>query len=113
MRVRTRFLIPALLASLLACGVAAAEEPVPPAPAFPDAGERAWQVGVVRADRLRHLTLGYTSGVMVGLMSHNPVAGAASAAALGIVKELWDARRGRFDVLDLGMTCAGAAAAAS
>lgn len=83
------------------------------APALPDARIRAWQTGAARADRLQHFTIGLTTGTMVGLASREPVAAASSAVALGLVKELWDARRGRFDWLDLTMTCAGAAAAAS
>jgi hypothetical protein len=86
---------------------------VPAGLELPEARVRAWQTGASRPDRLQHFTIGLTTGSMVGLASREPIAAASSAAALGLLKELWDARGGRFDWLDLTMTCAGAAAAAS
>ena len=48
---------------------------------------------------------------MIGLTAEEPVAAATGALAFGLAKELWDARSGRFDVLDLVADAIGAAGA--
>ena len=104
---------------------ARAQAPSPPAgpvaatadslPAFPDARVRAWQVGLLRPDRLQHAGISFALGVGFTLATREPVAGAGAALALGALKELWDSRHGGADAVDLLAdavgACAGAAAA--
>jgi len=94
-------------------GAAAADPTTVASPPLPSPHVRAWQVGLLRPDRLQHVTLSYTSGLMVGFASEAPAAAAASALAIGVAKELWDLHRGgRFDPLDLAAAAVGAAGAA-
>jgi len=104
----------AFLATLLATAATARAEDGPGLPPpFPDPAVRAWQVGVLRPDRLQHATLGFTGGALIGLPSESPGAALIGAATLGLAKELWDARSGRFDALDLAATCIGGLASAA
>ena len=89
------------LALPVAC--AAAERELPPPPV------RAWQTGLLRADRLQHASLAWTLGLGLGLASHEPVAAIAGPALLGLAKEFAD--RPRFDRTDLIADALGAAAA--
>ena len=73
---------------------------------------RAWQVGVLRADRLQHLGFSFTLGVMSGITSESPAAAAGTALGLGIMKELWDVRHGDFDAMDVFADACGALGAA-
>jgi len=65
----------------------------------------------VRADRLQHTMFSLSAGLMIGLTSEEPLAAASGAMAFGIAKELWDARNGGFDALDLFADALGAAGA--
>lgn len=100
-----------LLAAAPVHGDPVAEAPPPAVREFPDARVRAWQLGLLRADRLQHVGFSYTSGLMVGLTSEQPVAAAATALTLGLAKELWDAAHDRFDAVDLLADLVGAAGA--
>lgn len=104
-------LVAILTGTLAFMGSARAE--VTSGAAFPDAHVRAWQTGTLRADRLQHFSLSLTSGLMVGLVTEEPIAAVSSALAFGLVKELWDARRGRFDAMDLLADTIGAGTAAA
>jgi hypothetical protein len=96
------------LLAVLACS------PLPAAagPALPPAAARAWQTGLLRADRLEHASLSFTVGLGVGVLSKQPAAGAASALGLGLAKELRDRRHGGFDPVDLLADAIGAGLAA-
>ena len=107
----------AVFVSLIVGPAAHAAEPAadaaatPAAPAFPTSEARVWQMGLMRSDRLQHATFSFSAGLMIGLTSEEPVAAATGAMAFGLAKELWDARTGRFDVLDLVADAFGAAGA--
>jgi hypothetical protein len=73
---------------------------------------REWQTGVFAPDKLEHASLAFTSGLGIGVLSRAPAAALGGALALGIVKELWDARRTRFDPGDLAADAVGASLAA-
>jgi len=79
--------------------------------AMPDRRWRAWQTGLVRADRLQHASLSVTLGIGAGVASREPMIAVAAPLALGLAKELVDARGPGFDGLDLLADLAGAAAA--
>ena len=73
---------------------------------------REWQTGVFAADKLAHASLAFTSGLAIGMLSREPAAALGGALALGFAKELWDARRTRFDPGDLAADAVGASLAA-
>ena len=74
--------------------------------------------GLLRSDRLRHLSLSFALGLGIGVASDSPWAGAGAAGGIGLLKEVDDGRRGgTFDRLDLladllGAGLAGIAATA-
>ena len=68
---------------------------------LPEARARAWQVGLVRPDRLQHATASLTIGFAVGLLAHRPGAAAAAGFGFGLLKEIYDIRRTGFDAMDL------------
>ena len=81
-------------------------------PALPPPAVRAWQTGLLRPDRLQHVSLALTLGLGVGLMTKCPAA-AGSALGLGWLKELRDARSSGFDGVDLLADAVGAGLAAA
>lgn len=96
-------------AAALGATAAAADDA---APGLPDARWRPFQTGMLRADRLQHASLAFTSGVGAGLATRSPEAAFATAATLGLAKEWIDVRDTHFDWVDLAADLAGAAAAA-
>jgi len=97
----------AILLRLLSASPAAAGAPVTPSPAV-----RAWQTGLLRPDRLEHVSLAFTLGLGAGLPSRRPAAAGATAFALGLAKEFRDRRHGGFDPVDLAADAIGAGLAA-
>lgn len=102
-------------ASLLVLAVTLAIPPVaraesPPLPE--DARVRAWQTGLLAPDRLRHASLGFALGIGIGIATRSPAAAGLGSLALGAAKEAGDARRDRFDAVDLLADALGAGAAA-
>jgi hypothetical protein len=81
------------------------EDPLAP----PPAAVRRWQTGIVRPDRLVHMSLSLGIGVGVGVLSRSPAAGAGAAIGLGLAKELSD---DRFDRVDFVADAIGAGLAA-
>jgi hypothetical protein len=81
-------------------------------PPLPPPAVRAWQTGLLRPDRLEHASLAFSLGLGVGFLSRQPGAGAASALALGLAKEVRDRRHGGFDPVDLAADAIGAGLAA-
>ena len=75
--------------------------------AFPPPRVRAWQVGLVRSDRLEHASLSFALASAFIIVTRNRAAGAATAFAFGLGKELWDGREGRFDPVDLTADAVG------
>lgn len=69
---------------------------------------RAWQTGSIAPDKLEHVSLAFTSGLALGVVTREPAAAVAGALALGLAKELWDRRRTRFDPADLAADAVGA-----
>jgi VanZ family protein len=63
--------------------------------AFPAPRVRAWQVGVVRPDRLEHAGLSFTLGAAFTLAFRDRLPAAALTLALGAGKEYWDSRQAR------------------
>jgi len=66
---------------------------------------------LVRADRLQHASLAFASGVAIGVVTDEPLAGASGAFALGLAKEWFDRRGSGFDGVDLLADAIGAALA--
>jgi hypothetical protein len=79
-----------------------------PLAAFPPAGVRAWQVGLLRADRMQHMGLSFALTTALIILTRDRGAAAAATVSLGLAKELWD-RRGSsgFDPIDLAADAAG------
>lgn len=75
---------------------------------LPGARARAWQTGLMRADRLEHASLAFSSGLAVALLTRRPVAALAGGFTLGLAKELWDRRTRHFDGGDLVADAIGA-----
>lgn len=76
--------------------------------AFPAPRVRAWQVGLLRPDRLQHAGLSFTLGAAFTLAFQDRAAAAGVTLALGAGKEWWDARRGRgADAMDLAADAVG------
>ena len=107
-----RMLLPTLLAlapvpdRTVTAAPAAPDTLAPPPPAV-----RAWQLGP-RPDRLQHAGLAFTIGLGAGLVTRRAGPAAAAPCALGLLKEVRDARQGGFDTLDLAADALGAALAA-
>jgi hypothetical protein len=101
------------LAALIPGAVRAETSPADSAVAYPPPGVRAWQVGLLRPDRLQHAGLSFTLAAGATLVSHEPLASFTGTLALGLAKEIWDSRRGSFDAVDLAADAAGAALGAS
>jgi hypothetical protein len=74
---------------------------------FPPPHVRAWQVGLVRGDRLQHASLSFALTSALIIATRNRAAGAATALAAGLGKELWDGRQGHFDPVDLAADAVG------
>ena len=73
---------------------------------------RAWQTGLLRDDRLRHVSLAFTAGLGTGLVTRSSVAAAGAAFGLGLAKEIRDRPHTGFDAVDLIADSVGAALAA-
>lgn len=69
--------------------------------AFPPPRVRAWQVGLVRPDRLEHAGLSFTLAAAFTLALEDRAAAAGVTFALGVGKEWWDSRHSRAEALDL------------
>lgn len=107
-------LVLALALAVLAPGAARAQPaPADSLAAYPPPHVRAWQVGLVRADRLQHASLSFALAAGATLAGCRPGASFAGALALGFAKELWDARSSGFDPTDLAADAAGAALGAA
>lgn len=78
---------------------------------LPPPGVRAWQTGLLRADRLEHASLAFTLGIGTGLATRKPAAACAVPAVLGLGKEIVDRRGTGFDLVDLAADLLGAGAA--
>jgi len=97
---------------LLPLAAAGAKTQVDSTPACLPPRVRAWQTGVLRADRLQHLSLAFTIGLGTGLATREPAGAAGTALGLGLAKEIRDGRRTGFDPVDLLAGALGAALAA-
>jgi hypothetical protein len=73
--------------------------------------DHAWQSGPLAPDKLQHFSLAFSLGLAFGIMSGEPAA-AGGAAVLAVGKEVADARRTRFDGMDLAAGLVGAGCAA-
>ena len=74
---------------------------------FPPPRVRAWQVGLARGDRLEHASLSFAIASAMIIATRDRTAGAATAFAMGLGKEIWDGRRGHFDPVDLAADAVG------
>jgi hypothetical protein len=74
---------------------------------FPPPRVRAWQVGLVRGDRMEHASLSFALTSALIIVTRNRAASAAAALAFGVGKELWDQRTSRFDPVDLTADAVG------
>lgn len=79
--------------------------------AFPAPEVRAWQVGLLRSDRMVHAGFSFTLMTALGLATHDRRIGAALTLAAGLGKELWDTHPGGsgFDATDLAADATGTA----
>lgn len=75
--------------------------------AFPPPRVRAWQVGVLRPDRLEHAGLSFTLGAAFTLAFRDRLPAAVLTLALGAGKEYWDSRHSKAEALDLVADAAG------
>jgi len=83
--------------------------------AFPAPKQRAWQIGLLRSDRLEHAGISFTLTAALVVATRDRRVAAAGVLGLGVVKELLDQRTpSGFDPVDLaaGATGIGIAAAA-
>jgi hypothetical protein len=69
---------------------------------------RAWQTGTLAPDKLAHLSLSFTGGLAIGVLSREPGAALGGALALGLAKELRDRPHSGFDPGDLAADAVGA-----
>lgn len=79
-----------------------------PLAAFPPPRVRAWQLGLVRPDRVEHASLSFalTSALIVATRDRGIAGGVV--LSLGVAKELWDRRVSTgFDPVDLAADVAG------
>lgn len=83
------------------------------APAFPSPHVRAWQLGLLRTDRLQHASLSFTLAAGATAISRRPGASFVGAFALGFIKEVRDIRHGGFDIIDLAADLTGSVLGAS
>jgi hypothetical protein len=67
--------------------------------------------GLTRADRLQHASLAFASGIAIGVVTDEPLAGAGGALTLGLAKEWFDRHGSGFDGMDLLADAIGAALA--
>lgn len=74
---------------------------------------RAWQTGLLRADRIEHASLSWSLGLAVGLASREPAIALGGVAAAGVAKEISDRHRTGFDLTDLAADLIGGCAAAA
>jgi hypothetical protein len=74
---------------------------------FPPPRVRAWQVGLVRGDRLEHASLSFAVTAAFTIVYRDRAAAAGTAFAFGLGKELWDGRQGHFDPVDLAADAVG------
>lgn len=81
-------------------------------PMLPPPRTRAWQVGLLRTDRLQHASFSLTLGLGFGLTTQEPVNAIYGTMTVGVLKEIWDIRTTGFDVMDLLADLAGAGTAA-
>ena len=79
---------------------------------FPPPRVRAWQVGLVRGDRLEHASLSFALTSAFTIATRNRGVAVASTLALGLAKELWDGRHTVFDPVDLAADAVGTGLAA-
>ena len=100
--------------SAVAVGTAAADDTLAATVArqdsvtrFPPPRVRGWQVGLVRPDRMEHASLSFALASALIIATRNRAAGAATAFAFGIGKELWDRRTSEFDPVDLTADAVG------
>jgi hypothetical protein len=61
----------------------------------------------VRGDRIEHASLSFALTSALIIVTRNRAAGAATALAFGVGKELWDQRTSRFDPVDLTADAVG------
>ena len=80
----------------------------PVATAFPAPRVRAWQMGLLRPDRLEHASFSFTLAGAAIVATRSRAAG-AGMLALGLAKELYDRRPGGsgFDPVDLAADATG------
>jgi hypothetical protein len=92
----------------LLLGVLFMGAPAARAQALDAARTRAWQTGMIAPDKLAHLSLSFTGGLAVGVLSREPALALGGALAFGLAKELRDRRDSGFDPGDLAADAAGA-----
>ncbi len=106
---RGRILARVIAVAVLALLVPAARAAAAPPDSLPPAHVRAWQVGLLRPDRLEHGSLSFTLAAGMGLAGRPRTEAALVTLGLGTLKELHDRRTSRFDPIDLAADAAGAA----
>lgn len=101
-------LLRGVLLLVLLAPVAHASPPDSTRISLPPPEVRRWQVGVTRPDRLQHASLSAALACGAALATDEPYPAAVGTLALGVLKELSDARRDRFDWGDLAADAFGA-----
>lgn len=90
-------------------GSAAPSDSATRAIAFPSAADRRWQTGFARRDRLQHASLSFVLAGACRTAGRTRGESFAFTLSLGVLKEVRDARRSKFDVVDLAADAIGAA----
>lgn len=114
----SRIVLPSLVLALACAGNvprasaedhAASADSVTRAIAFPSPADRRWQTGFARRDRLQHASLSFVLAGACRTAGRSRAQSFAFTLSLGVLKEARDARRSRFDVVDLAADAVGAA----
>lgn len=75
--------------------------------AFPPPRVRAWQLGLLRPDRMEHASLSFALASAFTMAMRDRAGSAALTFALGAGKEFWDSRHGGADAVDLAADAIG------
>ncbi len=78
-----------------------------PLAAFPPPRVRAWQVGLLRPDRLEHAGLSFTLAAALTVAFRDRASAAGLTLALGVAKEFLDSRREGAEAMDLAADAVG------
>ncbi len=74
---------------------------------FPPPRVRAWQVGLLRPDRLEHAGLSFTLAAALTVAFRDRASAAGVTLAMGVAKEYWDSHHEGAEAMDLAADAVG------